>query len=81
MEHRAPALVLVDMGMNETTSWRPIATAPTDGWALLWKPARYSDDEENQGYNVVVLDVSRECLAGWGYTHWMPLPEPPHAHE
>ena len=58
------------------TDWRPIATAPTDRWVLVWRPhstvpflarydAEYAAFEDTFGDHV------------YHVTHWMSLPLPP----
>lgn len=60
-------------------NWQPISTAPKDGFFLAYTP--------NFGGHCAVwkadlywLGMDRgtpEHLSSKGFTHWMPLPEPP----
>lgn len=70
--------------------WRPIETAPTDGFILLW----CSEDNSRwlakwQGgrwYGVDDMGLTREgysagdpnWVTGWAVDAWMPLPDPPY---
>lgn len=70
---------------RETTGWQPIATAPLTARArLVWCP-------ERRNTHLVCWWDDKEGRIGWSHfggggrwldeepTHWMPLPEPPHA--
>jgi hypothetical protein len=70
--------------LQEAMRWRPIATAPKDGIAiLLWYPDRESFNpgaiegwyfsspkEIDDGWETIIGTIGEP-------THWMPLPEPP----
>ena len=57
------------------SKWKPIGTAPTKDWVLVYEP------EPRAGEPVMSVDI----IGDWsivrfrnvGPTHWMPLPEPP----
>lgn len=66
--------------------WMPVVCAPRDGTEILgyrWYDKRVGDDYEF--FNVVYWEEETGwCLLGGDceeflITHWMPLPEPPHA--
>ena len=67
--------------------WKPIETAPKDDNAILVCNAKYQD-----GFMQVVYFKPADSCPEWlwatsdgptfhenTFTHWMPLPEPPHA--
>jgi hypothetical protein len=66
--------------------WEPIETAPKDGRCIL---GYFNDLEQGPFYQLIGWDVCAEimkrkpawrncCNEPWeGFTHWMPLPEPP----
>ena len=67
--------------------WQPIETAPKDGDCFL--ACMWLKDDERWFYQLIGWDVHAEMCGrkeGWrnscgepweGFTHWMPLPEPP----
>lgn len=67
--------------------WQPIETAPKDGQCFL--ACCWLEDEDRAFYQLIGWDVYAEMCGrkeGWrntcnevwdGFTHWMPLPEPP----
>ena len=63
--------------------WQPIETAPKDGTQILiYDPA----DPTGSGVNQAKWDRSNfvEVVEEYGVfwpSHWMPLPQPPHAGE
>lgn len=72
--------------------WRPIETAPKDGASLLlFREGEMMVGRWYSGYNEwgVSPPVHENQVRTWasigpkefwpGPTHWMPLPEPPHA--
>lgn len=71
--------------------WMPIETAPKDGTPLLvYSPdsvepniftAIWVDWADQRGFVVdgEFIDLSTEMALDCTLTHWMPLPEPPHA--
>lgn len=63
--------------LRKKLEWQPIETAPKDGSPILLYS---SDDGCHQGYWFEGSDDTGWCTDGLfsnGWTHWMPLPEPP----
>ncbi len=71
----------------EGHQWRPIETAPRDGTrCLFYAPANAKAGNENAHRPQMRVDLfsarwprAMHQLPEAPYTHWMPLPEPPHA--
>lgn len=69
------------------SEWQPIETAPRDGTIILlvdggnqvWGPYAGAWVGKNDHYPWVFLDPDIELngMPPSGFTHWMPLPEPP----
>lgn len=67
--------------------WQPIETAPKDGRCFI---GYFYHAEQGQFYQMISWDIHADmfgrnpswlnsCNESWeGFTHWMPLPEPPH---
>jgi hypothetical protein len=60
--------------------WQPIETAPKDGSLVLG----FGPHEQRRTYIEAIQHYRGKWTITWmdGYgepTHWMPLPEPPHA--
>jgi hypothetical protein len=70
---------------NAESPWRPIATAPKDGSAILSWPAQSAftgDDTISyvvrwSDWKEAWIEASGEEYDTFHPTHWMPLPEPP----
>ena len=66
-------------------SWRPIETAPSDGWFLGWGPTTSVNVCANDAGVIGVVVWDRVAIpprivfveSPWHLTHWMPLPAPP----
>jgi hypothetical protein len=60
------------------TGWQPIETAPLDEWVLVYAATAH-------GLGGFICTARHHSDGGWCVdelrhtTHWMPLPEPPHA--
>lgn len=69
------------------TGWRPIATVPRDDTrCLCYGPGNPKSGNENALGPYMRVDAfsatwprGRHQYGGAPYTHWMPLPEAPHA--
>jgi hypothetical protein len=70
------------------SEWKPIETAPKDGtWFLGWRPTTIKQDQLDtyQWCEKPLGDppfwINAADSNDWYEqpTHWMPLPEPPHA--
>lgn len=74
------------------SDWQPIETAPKDEGdpILLWYDWRPFDGTESYGIDICSWSNKHQCFmaespgaghscgrAPAGYTHWMPLPDPP----
>ena len=63
---------------HQTPGWQPIGTAPLDAWVLVYAAPR-------DGLDGFICTARYHSDGGWcvdelrHVTHWMPLPEPPHA--
>ena len=62
----------------QSTRWQPIETAPLDQWVLVYAAPAH-------GLDGFICTARHHSDGGWCVdelrhtTHWMPLPEPPHA--
>jgi hypothetical protein len=68
---------------NETTGWRPIATAPKSEM-FIW--AYWKRETSSWSVGLAYNNVSGTFSDAYGLpainqkaTHWHPMPEPPHA--
>lgn len=62
------------MPQNETTTWEPVATAPTDGREVL---ACFKGQFR---WVIFIAHAHSSGVRAPGHapaTHWMPMPEPP----
>jgi hypothetical protein len=64
--------------LDPTITWQPIETAPLDEWVLVYAAPAH-------GLDGFICTARYHSDGGWCVdelrhtTHWMPLPEPPHA--
>jgi len=70
--------------------WKPIASAPEEGWFWLWldwRGACIGRRSLDKGYQWEFIEHTKPNGSGWPTyrlnagskcaTHWMPLPDPP----